>query len=92
MLNSKSFLAIDFGAGSLKLAEFQQNDAGGLRLAQYGIKPLGMEGAIESSREGAIKKALQESVLPKWAARCSANCVTDFNATVGKVVGLTAKK
>jgi TRAP-type C4-dicarboxylate transport system substrate-binding protein len=39
-----------------------------------------------------LKKVLQESVLPKWAARCSANCVTDFNATVGKVVGLTAKK
>ena len=32
MLNSKSFLAIDFGAGSLKLAEFEQNDAGGLAL------------------------------------------------------------
>ena len=39
-----------------------------------------------------LKKVLQESVLPKWAARCSAGCVTDFNATVGKVVGLTAKK
>ena len=39
-----------------------------------------------------LKKVLGESVLPKWAARCSAQCVTDFNATVGKVVGLTAKK
>lgn len=39
-----------------------------------------------------LKKVLQESVLPKWAARCSASCVTDFNATVGKVVSLTAKK
>ncbi|MCM2342301.1 TRAP transporter substrate-binding protein [Rhodoferax sp.] len=39
-----------------------------------------------------LKKVLQESVLPKWAARCSANCVTDFNATVGKLVGMTAKK
>ena len=43
MLNSKSFLAIDFGAGSLKVAEFEQNDAGGLRLKQYGVKPLGIE-------------------------------------------------
>ena len=42
MLNSKSFLAVDFGAGSLKLAEFEQNEAGGLRLKQYGIKPLGI--------------------------------------------------
>jgi TRAP-type C4-dicarboxylate transport system substrate-binding protein len=39
-----------------------------------------------------LKKVLQEQVLPKWAARCSASCVTDFNATAGKVVGLTAKK
>ena len=39
-----------------------------------------------------LKKVLQESVLPKWAARCSAECVRDFNATIGKVVGLTAKK
>jgi hypothetical protein len=44
MLNSKSFLAVDFGAGSLKLAEFEQNEAGGLRLKQYGIKALGIEG------------------------------------------------
>ena len=39
-----------------------------------------------------LKKTLQDSVLPKWAARCSAQCVKDFNATIGKVVGLTASK
>ncbi|OZI58524.1 TRAP transporter substrate-binding protein [Bordetella genomosp. 1] len=39
-----------------------------------------------------LKKVLNESVLPKWAARCSAQCVKDFNATVGPVVGLQAKK
>jgi type IV pilus assembly protein PilM len=60
MLNSKSFLAADFGAGSLKLAEFEQNEAGGLRLKQYGIKALGLEGSQESTREAAILKALQE--------------------------------
>lgn len=60
MLKSKSFLAADFGAGSLKLAEFEPNEAGGLRLKQYGIKPLGLEGSQDSSRETAILKALQE--------------------------------
>jgi type IV pilus assembly protein PilM len=60
MLNSKSFLAVDFGAGTLKLAEFEQNEAGGLRLRQFGVKALGIEGALEASREGAIVKALQE--------------------------------
>jgi len=39
-----------------------------------------------------LKKVLNDSVLPKWAARCSAQCVKDFNATIGKEVGLVAKK
>ena len=60
MLNSKSFLAVDFGAGSLKLAEFEQNEAGGLRLKQYGIKALGIEGSQEAAREAAILKGLTE--------------------------------
>jgi type IV pilus assembly protein PilM len=65
MLNSKSFLAADFGAGSLKLAEFEQNEAGGLRLKQYGIKTLGLEGSQESTREAVILKALQELLSEK---------------------------
>ncbi len=39
-----------------------------------------------------LKKVTQEAVVPKWAARCSAQCVTDFNNTIGKVVGVTASK
>src|ERR1035441_8839810 len=65
MLNSKSFLAADFGAGSLKLAEFEQNEAGGLHLKQYGIKALGLEGSQEPTREAAILKALQELLSEK---------------------------
>src|SRR2546423_3829680 len=59
MLNSKSFLAVDFGAGSLKLAEFEVNEAAGLRLKQYAIESLGAEGAQEATREAAILKTLQ---------------------------------
>jgi type IV pilus assembly protein PilM len=59
MLQTKSFLAVDFGAGSLKLAEFEVNEAGGLRLKQYRIKSLGQEGAQENTREATILKALQ---------------------------------
>src|SRR5271165_3299849 len=65
MLKSKSFLAVDFGAGSLKLAEFEINEAGGLRLKQYGIKSLGLEGSQESTRETVILKALQEVLAEK---------------------------
>jgi type IV pilus assembly protein PilM len=62
MLQSKSFLAVDFGAGSLKLAEFEVNESGGLRLKQYGIKSLGQEGSQENAREATILKALQETI------------------------------
>jgi len=65
MLQSKSFLAVDFGAGSLKLAEFEVNEAGGLRLRDYGIKSLGQEGAQENTREATILKALQETIAEK---------------------------
>jgi hypothetical protein len=36
------------------------------------------------------KKALVEQVLPRWAGRCVAACVTALNDSVGKIVGLTA--
>ena len=80
MLNSKSFLAIDFGAGSLKMAEFEQNDAGGLRLKQYGIKPLGLEGSQEANREAAMLKALQELLAEKsFGSRQSNVCAPGFH-------------
>lgn len=37
------------------------------------------------------RKALLEQVLPRWAGRCGAECVKNWNDTVGKVVNLTAK-
>jgi type IV pilus assembly protein PilM len=80
MLNSKSFLAVDFGAGSLKLAEFEPNEAGGLRLKQYGIKALGLEGAQESTREAAMQKALQELLAEKsYASRQVNACAPGFH-------------
>ena len=65
MLKSKSFLAVDFGAGSLKLAEFEVNEAGGLRLKQYGLKSLGAEGAQETTREATVQKALLDMIAEK---------------------------
>ena len=59
MLNTKSFLSFDFGAGSLKAAEFELIEDGGLRLKQFGVKSFGLEGTVESAREGAILKAIQ---------------------------------
>jgi len=80
MLNSKTFLAVDFGAGSLKLAEFEVNEAGGLRLKQYGLKPLGAEGAQDSTREAAIQKALQELLAEKAVKARNVNvCAPGFH-------------
>src|SRR3989441_6906945 len=80
MLNTKSFLAVDFGAGSLKLAEFEVNEAGGLRLKQYGLKSLGAEGAQESTREATILKALQEMLSTKGIKAKNVNvCAPGFH-------------
>src|SRR6266850_84132 len=80
MLNSTSFLAVDFGAGSLKLAEFEVNEAGGLRLRQYGLKSLGAEGAQESTREATILKALQEMMAEKGIKARNVNvCAPGFH-------------
>src|SRR5689334_540249 len=80
MLKSKSFLAVDFGAGTLKLAEFEINEAGGLRLKQYGFKALGAEGAQENAREALIQKALQELMTEKGIKSKTVNvCAPGFH-------------
>src|SRR5213596_3666696 len=80
MLNTKSFLAVDFGAGSLKLAEFEVNEAGSLRLKQYGLKSLGAEGAQESTREATILKALHAMLTEKGIKAKDVNvCAPGFH-------------
>ena len=80
MLNSKSFLAVDFGAGSLKLAEFEVNEAGGLRLKHYALKSLGAEGAQEATREAVVLKALQEMLPDKGIKAKNVNvCAPGFH-------------
>ncbi len=39
-----------------------------------------------------LRRIVTETMLPKWAARCDAECVREFNNTIGKVVNLSAKK
>ncbi|HTH49560.1 MAG TPA: type IV pilus assembly protein PilM [Candidatus Limnocylindria bacterium] len=60
MLKSKTFLGIDFGAGSLKIAEFAVTPQEGLRLLRFGVKSLGLAGSQDAAREGVLKKALPE--------------------------------
>jgi type IV pilus assembly protein PilM len=80
MLNSKSFLTVDFGAGSLKVAEFETNEGGVLTLKNFAIKPLGLEGAQEATREAVILKALQEVLAEKSFTAKNANvCAPGFH-------------
>jgi type IV pilus assembly protein PilM len=80
MLNTKSFLTVDFGAGSLKLAEFEVNEVGGLRLKQYSITPLGAEGAQETTREAVVLKALQGVMTEKGVKAKTVNvCAPGFH-------------
>lgn len=80
MLKSKSFLAVDFGAGSLKLAEFEVNESGGLRLKQFGLRPLGADGMLDSKREAVVKKALEEIVAEKGIKAKTVNvCARGFD-------------
>ena len=60
MLKAKTFLGIDFGAGTLKIAEFEPADGGGLKLLRFGVRPLGLPGSQDAAREGVLKRALGE--------------------------------
>ncbi len=80
MLKAKPFLAIDFGAGTLKVAEFEITVAGNLVLRQFGFKPLGLEGAQESARERVVTKALQELFSERGFSARNANvCAPGFH-------------
>jgi type IV pilus assembly protein PilM len=80
MLNTKSFLTVDFGAGSLKLAEFEINESGGLLLKNFAIKPLGLEGSQEGAREKVILAALQEVLAEKGIKSKTVNvCAPGFH-------------
>jgi len=88
MLNSKSFLAVDFGAVNLKVAEFEINDSGGLLLKEYGLKSLGQEGTQESTREAAMIHALQELLSEKsFGSKVINLCAPGFH-TFSKFVKL----
>ncbi len=58
---------------------------------------IGTKGKLKVTQPSAadramLKEIVDETMIPKWAARCSADCVADFNQTIGKTVGVVAKK
>jgi len=88
MLTSKSFLAVDFGAANLKVAEFEITDAGGLLLKEYGLRSLGQEGGQEAARDTVTQRALQELLAEKAYGSKNLNiCAPGFH-TFSKFVKL----
>jgi type IV pilus assembly protein PilM len=80
MLNAKSFLALDLGASTLKVAGFEPNEAGGLRLVYYSFRALGPDAMQESTREAAIQKALAEVLAEAGTGSKQANvCAPGFH-------------
>ena len=56
-------------------------------------KPGGMIPIIPSAEDNAMLKDISKNVvLKRWAARCGTACVTEWNNTIGKVVGVTASE
>ncbi|MBI2946337.1 MAG: type IV pilus assembly protein PilM [Verrucomicrobia bacterium] len=80
MLNSKSFLGVDFGAGTLKAAEFELDEGGNLVLKQYGIRALGLEGSQDAARENVLRKAVQELFAERgFGSRKTNICAPGFH-------------
>ncbi|MGV3757176.1 MAG: type IV pilus assembly protein PilM [Verrucomicrobiota bacterium] len=80
MLKTKSFLCGDFGAGTLKIAEFEPNESGTLRLLRYAVKPLGLEGSQDSTRAAALISAIQTLLKEKGFVSRQINvCAAGFN-------------
>jgi type IV pilus assembly protein PilM len=77
---ANSFLSLDFGAGTLKIAEFELNETGTLLLKRYGVRSLGLEGSQDSARETVLRKAILELFTERGFGSRKANvCAPGFH-------------
>jgi type IV pilus assembly protein PilM len=85
---SKTFLALDFGAGTIKSAEFEVSEAGVLVLRQFGIKPLGADALQDATREAAVVRAIKEMVAERGFQAKEANICATGSSVFSKFVKL----
>ena len=79
-MSNKSFLAVDFGASTLKVAEFDISVDGAPVLLNYGVEPLGLAGSQDAAREGVVIKALQKLVSERgFASKNISVCAPGFH-------------
>jgi type IV pilus assembly protein PilM len=80
MFKSKSFLTMDCGANTLKLAEFEPNESGGLRLKQYALQSMGSEGGSDTTREKVLTKAIGDALASgKFTAKKVNICAPGYH-------------
>jgi len=75
MLKSKSFLCIDFGATTLKVAEFEPNETGSLRLKNYALRDMGQAAFGEGEREAVLLQTLKDVLAEGVRGRFKANVI-----------------
>lgn len=82
MLKSKSFLCIDLGAMTVKVAEFEPNETGSLCLKNYGLRGMGQAGFGEAERQAVVlqtlKEVLAEGVRGAFKAKVINVCAPGF--------------
>ena len=82
MLKSKSFLCIDLGAMTVKVAEFEPNETGSLCLKNYGLRGMGQAGFGEAERQAVVlqtlKEVLAEGVRGGFKAKVINVCAPGF--------------
>ncbi len=88
MLKSKSFLCIDFGAGSLKIGEFEPTVGGGVRMVRFGVRALGLAGAQDAARDNLFKKTLGELLAEGGFASRQANLSPGGSGIISRFVKL----
>lgn len=88
---AKPFLCIDFGAGTLKMGEFEHAEGGSLKLLRWAVKPLGLEGSQEATREGIVLAKLQEAMAEKGFVARKVNICAPGSQVFSKFVKLPAE-
>ncbi|HAV62940.1 MAG TPA: hypothetical protein DCY13_11315 [Verrucomicrobiales bacterium] len=79
-MSNKSFLAVDFGASTLKIAEFDITPDGALAVRNYGVESLGLAGSQDAAREGVVIKALQKLISERGFGAKNINvCAPGFH-------------
>ena len=57
----------------------------------YLVQIIGLR-ATNDLRNDLYERILRQSVLKRWAARCSEQCVAEWNEAVAPIVGIKAEK